>query len=495
PFVTVSNLFFLYAEMDLSTFIHHVDPTKVQIREREVIEGEVLLLELTKGRVVQLFGVNPGNQNEVVEEAGTQNEGGVADGQEIPVDTGIIRVEDKVPNAIVKKPKVYKRMRGADGASSSNHLPKKLRANHGTFGDVGASTGGKSLVATQELFEQSTLNVEVGVTATTTMPFVTSSVTPTSEREEGDRTDSVIGPTIRTQRTTERFVVLSDSSHHSSTNAVDDEVTSIVKSLVSNPTILTTVIATTVVADTSALVPKAGPELVHHTLFADTELSTNSFYVVIDHLAPPMLFSQLRSMDYDQLFVEFNVGAARQTCLSSKVRLRLENELRGRKMFEGKCVMQAGWLKEKDAKIAEMDLSTFIHHVDPTKVQIREREVIEGEVLLLELTKGRVVQLFGVNPGNQNEVVEEAGTQNEGGVADGQEIPVDTDVGASTGGKSLVATQELFEQSTLNVEVGVTATTTMPFVTSSVTPTSERDEGDRTDSVIGPTIRTQRTTE
>ncbi|GJX58554.1 hypothetical protein Tco_0289944 [Tanacetum coccineum] len=57
-------------------------------------------------------------------------------------------------------------------------------------------------------------------------------------------------------------------------------------------------------------------------------------------------------MDYEQLFVEFNVGSARQLCLGSEVRLRLEHELRGRKKFEDRCAMQAGWLKEKDAEIA-----------------------------------------------------------------------------------------------------------------------------------------------
>nr|GFB86565.1 hypothetical protein [Tanacetum cinerariifolium] len=64
------------------------------------------------------------------------------------------------------------------------------------------------------------------------------------------------------------------------------------------PPILIVAIATTITADaTSTLVPRAGTKL-------------------------------LRRMDYKQLFVEFNVGATRQTYLSSEVRLRLEHELR-----------------------------------------------------------------------------------------------------------------------------------------------------------------------
>nr|GFB67698.1 hypothetical protein [Tanacetum cinerariifolium] len=100
---------------------------------------------------------------------------------------------NEVQAIVAEKPKVQKKRRTVDGASGSNHTPKKLREDHGTSGHVGASTGEKSLAAIQELFEQSTLNVE-------------------------------------TQRLSERFVISSDSSHNSSANVVDDEVTSIVSS-------------------------------------------------------------------------------------------------------------------------------------------------------------------------------------------------------------------------------------------------------------------------
>nr|GEZ43339.1 hypothetical protein [Tanacetum cinerariifolium] len=88
--------------MDLFAFIHHSDPTKVRIGEREVGEGEVPFLELTRGRFVSLAGVNEqGNQNDDVEGARNQNddagnnvaEEGAADGQGVPVDAGIIHIE------------------------------------------------------------------------------------------------------------------------------------------------------------------------------------------------------------------------------------------------------------------------------------------------------------------------------------------------------------------------------------------------------------------
>ncbi|GKC81071.1 hypothetical protein Tco_1136788 [Tanacetum coccineum] len=262
-----------------------------------------------------------------------------------------IVADDEAQAIVVDKPKkVRKKTKAADGAGGSCLPPKKLREDHGASEDVGASTAGKSLATLQVLLDNSTLAVNVGVTV---------AATPAAER----------------------FVVLSDSSHHSSTNAADDEVTSIVRSSMPPPYVLTAAVVTTIIVDvTSALVPRAGAEPVPHSIFRDsastceadqdvagpshpasTKLSTDSIFMsqdvdsktlrqiyipkwnvtndsaldkpdicrgVIDHLAPPALFSQLRSMDYEQLFVEFNVGAASQTCLSSEVRLRLEHELR-----------------------------------------------------------------------------------------------------------------------------------------------------------------------
>ncbi|GJU79927.1 hypothetical protein Tco_1282292 [Tanacetum coccineum] len=52
---------------------------------------------------------------------------------------------------------------------------------------------------------------------------------------------------------------------------------------------------------------------------------------LVDRVAPLAFFSALRSMDYDQLYTEFNVRAARQVCLGAEVRSRAEHELSLRK--------------------------------------------------------------------------------------------------------------------------------------------------------------------
>nr|GEX21887.1 hypothetical protein [Tanacetum cinerariifolium] len=53
----------------------------------------------------------------------------------------------------------------------------------------------------------------------------------------------------------------------------------------------------------------------------------------MDRLAPLALFTQLRAMDYDQLYSEFNVGATQQVCLGAEVRMRAKHTL-GKKEVE-----------------------------------------------------------------------------------------------------------------------------------------------------------------
>ncbi|GKF80149.1 hypothetical protein Tco_0238751, partial [Tanacetum coccineum] len=150
--------------------------------------------------------------------------------------------------------------------SGFNLSPKKLREDHSTSGDAGASTAGKSLVSLQGLLDCSTLAAKVGVTAAAIVPFVTSSVTLTQEY----------------------------SSHHSSTNVADAEVTSIVRSPIPPPPVMTAAVAST----SSAHVLRAGTEPAIQSLFADfaspsaarpdtagpsdprgTEISADTFYI------------------------------------------------------------------------------------------------------------------------------------------------------------------------------------------------------------------------
>ncbi|GJW88547.1 hypothetical protein Tco_0163887 [Tanacetum coccineum] len=92
---------------------------------------------------------------------------------------------------------------------------------------------------------------------------------------------------------------------------------------------------------------------------------------LVDRVAPPGFFSTLRNMDYDQLFEEFNVGAARQICLGSEVRSRTEHELELKEKLRAKYDARGVLLSEKDAEIARL------------KSLVREKETESAEVLHL----------------------------------------------------------------------------------------------------------------
>ncbi|GJY02481.1 hypothetical protein Tco_0360633 [Tanacetum coccineum] len=75
---------------------------------------------------------------------------------------------------------------------------------------------------------------------------------------------------------------------------------------------------------------------------------------LVDRVAPPGFFSTLRSMDYEQLYTEFNVGAARQICLESEVRSRAEHELELKEKLKGKYDARGRLLEEKDLEILRL---------------------------------------------------------------------------------------------------------------------------------------------
>ncbi|GJU92687.1 hypothetical protein Tco_1317443 [Tanacetum coccineum] len=374
-------------EMDLFAFIHYADPTK---------------------------GVGDDDVNEESGDAAVVDQVRESDHAVQDEGANIVHIEDKVSASVAERAKGSRKKRKTiGGASGSNIPPKKLRADHGTSG-VGASTGRKSVVAHQGLLERSTLPVEVGVTAVATLPFITSSASFTSEREGGGRRDSVTGPHLRTQHPTERFIILSDSPCHSSSNAADAEVSSVVISLVPEPPIMTAAIATTVVADTSSIpMPRAGEEPVHASIFADStsagtvgpdiagpsqpagmEFSADTFYVSHDidsemlHQIYVPRWNMLRSMDYEQWFAEFNVGVARQTCLSAEVRMRFKHELRGRKKFEGKCAMQANLLKERDADVASLKAQLSLKEAEVAgAIRLDDTELASSNAQIAKLTR------------------------------------------------------------------------------------------------------------
>ncbi|GJY26621.1 hypothetical protein Tco_0401347 [Tanacetum coccineum] len=232
----------------------------------------------------------------------------------------------------------------------------------------------------------------------------TTSVTASPLEEGGDRTDSVTGPSLRTIGPSARFVVLSDSSHHSGAKSADPEVDSLVRSAapVMTEAITVATVATTVAIPADVSKDKSAPhpsvfgsssssEKTDRTLSLFTGRSGSGFdagsiraeeavgagseeiYVpewtvtkgfelndgrlcanMIDHFTPPAFFKTVRGMEHEQLFTEFNVSAARNLSLSSEVRMRAEYNILEKRKWRSLAEEKNILLEAKDKEIEDL---------------------------------------------------------------------------------------------------------------------------------------------
>ncbi|GJR70565.1 hypothetical protein Tco_0016630 [Tanacetum coccineum] len=369
-------------DMGLFAFIQVADPTKVRVVRSSVITP--LLIRL------------------LLDSTGDFAAGGGQDVETELVMGAKITADESVTAERPKRPR-KKRLVVTD-ASGSSHPPKKLRGDYGT--SSGAATGGKSPSVLKELFASSMLNVEVGVAAVATLPLVTSSVFVTPKRESGAPTDSITGLNLRTIGGSERFVISSDSSHHSSTNASGAEGDYIIRSVVVPLMMAEAIFTSHAVNAPSVLVSKTGTKItssVHASMFHDSdsmetvkadvvgpsyfakqdlsmgsrELNAETLHQVFvpqwnvlnDSLLDDSaaLFSQIREMDYHHLFTEFNVGTARQACLNAEVRMRTEYSLSERKRLESEYEKQAGLLKARDDEVENLKARLLLKETKAAK--------------------------------------------------------------------------------------------------------------------------------
>ncbi|GJU68193.1 putative reverse transcriptase domain-containing protein [Tanacetum coccineum] len=313
---------FLYddgTEMDLLAFIHVTDPTKVSVVEREHAEGEVKLLDSTVGRVVSLLPVAPARAKSELEANVDKlfDEGGGADQGD-----------------------------SATGGSKDAEIEPVM-----TFKD------------TVTLLVSSLLNVEAGVEAVATLPFVTSSVSATPEREDDNPTDSVTKANLRTISPAERFSISPDSSHHSSTHASEAEVTFVIRSVVPPSVITEAVITVATASIPSAPVPEISAKLntlVHASMFDDSD----SVGMVKPDVAGP---SHLPGK-------ELSLG-------SREVRMWTEYCLSERKRLELECVNQANLLKAKDDEVERLKAQLLLKEAEAAKTIHFRAQVSAAEAM------------------------------------------------------------------------------------------------------------------
>ncbi|GKD73248.1 hypothetical protein Tco_1331530, partial [Tanacetum coccineum] len=164
-----------------------------------------------------------------------------------------------------------------------------------------------------------------------------------------------------------RYVVSSDSSLHSDSYF---EAASLIRYVADAPVVtvaITTIDANVVVGskakdvlreiehtEDSASASRIEADAVSISKLKKPSISSDSFYA--SQSLDTETLHRLRVMDYDHLYSEFNVGAARQVCLGAEARMRAEHTFEKKNELEDKCAGQANLLSERDTDIAHLML-------------------------------------------------------------------------------------------------------------------------------------------
>ncbi|GJV01529.1 hypothetical protein Tco_1335098 [Tanacetum coccineum] len=402
--------------MGMLSFIQTADPTKVRVGERQRAKDEPKWLDTTVGHVVPLLPIAPARAKSELDASVDRlfDKGGSGN---------LAEQGDSASGGHVVG--ILKRKTIVSDAGGPSHPPKKLREDHETL--IGPSVAGKSISALQRLLARAVLNPEVGIVALPTLPFITSSVSVTPERESEDQTDSMARANLRTITAPPRFVISSDSSHHSGANIAEAEVDSFARPSIPLMTVATTVTSTVDPATTvkekfiesSVFGGDSSGGGADHTVGGFSDLTGSDFIVggirtvtspdtdlqkvyvpqwsvtngsrlddgrtcreMVDEFAPPKFFASIRGMDHDQLFTEFNVGAARQMSLSAEVRMRAEYNIRERRRLNSVVEEKSSLLKARDAEIESLK----------AQLLVKEAEAAEAIRLRAEASKFEAIE-------------------------------------------------------------------------------------------------------
>ncbi|GJX06995.1 hypothetical protein Tco_0194927 [Tanacetum coccineum] len=248
----------------------------------------------------------------------------------------VTEITDTVAETVIPlKPRHPKKMKNivAD-AGGPLHPPKKLREDHET--PSGAFVGGKSRSAVQRLLAEAVQNAEVKGGPIPTLPFVTSSVSATPE-PEGWR------------------------SHRLHESEVDSF---------------------------SRLVELITP-VTNGSRLDDGRVCCE----MVDGFAPSKFFALIRVMEHDQLFMKFNVGAARQMSLSAKdevKNLKEHNTILEKEKSElgVKVADLAASIKVREPEVADLDvvvtsvksqndnLVNQVHELEASSTILREKVTV-----------------------------------------------------------------------------------------------------------------------
>nr|GEU75866.1 transposase (putative), gypsy type [Tanacetum cinerariifolium] len=245
--------------------------------------------------------------------------------------------------AVGEPRRLQKKRQAATKAGGSSHPPKKLKSDYGAPNVV--AYAGKSPSDLGDLLAKSMLIVESDVEVAATLPFVTSSVSAKPECYIGVLT------------ALERFLISSDSSHHSF-NAYEAEEPG---------TKVVTPVHASMFQDSNSI-GTMRPDVAGPSHAPEKELSVGSREVNSENLhevyVPPWSIpndSLLDSLDASQEFIDHLAPSA---CLSAKVRMQTEFCLSERGRFESELEKQTDLLKTKDKKVEDLKAQLFLKEAE-----------------------------------------------------------------------------------------------------------------------------------
>ncbi|GJZ33180.1 hypothetical protein Tco_0578616, partial [Tanacetum coccineum] len=89
---------------------------------------------------------------------------------------------------------------------------------------------------------------------------------------------------------------------------------------------------------------------------------------MVGKFAPPKFFTSVHGIEHDQLFTEFNVGAARQMSLSAEVRMRAEYNVKERRRLKSVVEKKDELLKARDEEIENLKAQMLLKEAEAAEV-------------------------------------------------------------------------------------------------------------------------------
>nr|GEW87859.1 hypothetical protein [Tanacetum cinerariifolium] len=333
-------------EMDLFDFISHSDPTKVWIREQNLVDRKVNLLKITEGRTILLdptVTAAPRDSDDSIDKM-------FDEGNDANQEHSVGKDDEVLEEVSAEKAKKNQKMKMTKGVSGFVYPPKKLRDDHQSLPPL---TGRKSFSALRGMVPEG-----YAIPSDVAESLVTAFMTPVYDVVF---VDSVSRLNLQTRPPHVRYVVSSDSSHYSGSYF---ETASLVRSVVDVPVVMlfiTTTVDANVATGSKA---KDAPKDFEHIGDSASAGGVDADAANISKMKKPSTssysFKASQSLDtgiMHRVYVpRWNVTNDSvlddpYVCLGAEVTTRAEHTLERKSELEDICAEQATLLSDKDGKI------------------------------------------------------------------------------------------------------------------------------------------------